>query len=197
MSAHTFLIRRWYTLVEEIWTDERWTQAQGGPVTRVVVAAALRNPCAGRVVEDLSEYIDASHELGIEFGRRLHAALGERRVESYGKACLVGVDGVYEHGNMLLTTTFADPVRDALGGAKAWIPSTGKRGGPGDAIDIPLAHKDALYVRSHYDTISMTFPDAPSPDEIVIAFAVATGGRPNARVGGITPDEITGRDGLR
>ena len=197
MSAEPLLIRRWYALTDETWTDEFWTPAHGGPVTRVVVAAALRNPCAGRVVEDLSAYIAASRDLGLEFGRRLVAALGGRRVESYGKACLVGVDGAYEHGNMLLTTTFADPVRDALGGAKAWIPSTGKRGGPGDAVDIPLAHKDALYVRSHYDTISMTFPDAPSPDEIVIAFAVATGGRPNARVGGITAAENSGQDGLR
>ena len=194
MSA--FHIRRWYAYADETYADEFGVARSGGPVTRLVIAAAVRNPCAGRVVDDLGAYIDASRDLGIEVGRRLRTALGDLRVESYGKACMVGLAGAYEHGNMLLTTTFANPVRDALGGAEAWIPSTGKRGGPGDTIDIPLAHKDALYVRSHYDTIAMTFPDAPSPDEIVIAFAVATGARPNARVGGIMPADIIG-DGLR
>ena len=191
-----FVIRRWYTYVDETSSDEFGVPRAGGPVTRIVVAAVLRNPCAGRDVADLSGYIDASRELGAAVGARLQRALGGARVEGYGKACVVGMNGAYEHGNMLLTTTFANPVRDALGGAEAWIPSTGKRGGPGDAIDIPLAHKDALYVRSHYDTISLTFPDAPSPDEIVIAFAASTGGRPNARVGGISAAEIVG-DGLR
>jgi hypothetical protein len=191
-----FAIRRWYSYSDETASDEFGVVRDGGPVTRLVIAAALHNPCAGRVTGDLSEYIAASRELGIEVGRRLRNALGDLRVESYGKACLVGTAGAYEHGNMLLTTTFANPVRDAVGGARAWIPSTGKRSGPGAAIDIPLAHKDELYVRSHYDTITITFPDAPSPDEIVIAFAVATGGRPNARVGGITPADVIG-DGPR
>ena len=104
--------------------------------------------------------------------------------------------GEYEHGNALLTSRFADPIREAIGGAKSWVPSTGKRGAPGVAIDIPLAHKDALYVRSHYDTITASFGDAPAPDEIVIVFAVATRGRPNARVGGLSAAEVKGMDGL-
>ncbi|WP_143673264.1 amino acid synthesis family protein, partial [Streptomyces griseiscabiei] len=90
----------------------------------------------------------------------------------------------------------ADPVRDAVGGGKSWVPSTGKRGAPGTAIDIPLAHKDALYVRSHYDTVTTTFTDTPNPDEVVVIFAFATRGRLHARLGGIRADQVQGQDGL-
>jgi len=88
-------------------------------------------------------------------------------------------------------------VRDALGGGKAWISSSGKRGAPGAAIDVPLAHKDALYVRSHYDTMTLAFADAPGPREIVVIFAVATRGRLHARLGGLKAADIAGKDGLR
>ena len=100
-------------------------------------------------------------------------------------------------GYALLTTAFADPVRDALGGGKAWISSSGKRGGQATSIDVPLAHKDALYVRSHYDTMTVAFNDAPGPREIVVVFAVASRGRLHARLGGLKAAEIKGRDGLR
>ncbi|MFD1538913.1 amino acid synthesis family protein, partial [Nonomuraea guangzhouensis] len=120
-----------------------------------------------------------------------------RPIESYGKACLVGVNGEYEHGNAFLTQVFADPVREAVGGGKSWVPSTGKRAAPGTSIDVPLAHKDALYVRSHYDTVTVTFTDAPAPDEVVAIFAFATRGRLHARLGGLTAGAIEGRDGLR
>jgi hypothetical protein len=92
---------------------------------------------------------------------------------------------------------FADPVRDAVGGGKAWVPSTGKVAGPGAAIDIPLAHKDALFVRSNYDTVSVSFGDAPRADEVVIAFAFASRGRLHARLGGLAAADIRGDDGLR
>ena len=105
--------------------------------------------------------------------------------QSYGKAALVGVNGEYEQGNAFLTNEFADPIGTALGGGKSWVPSTGKRGGPGTTLDIPLAHKDALYVRSHYDTVSVTFTDSPGPDEVVMAVAVATRRRLLARLGGL------------
>ena len=104
-----------------------------------------------------SDIVGPSATLGEEFGRRIvEAACGAGAVQSYGKACLVGVHGEYEHGNAFLTAVFADPVRDAVGGGKSWVPSTGKVGGPGATLDIPLAHKDALYVRSNYDTISVS-----------------------------------------
>ena len=108
----------------------------------------------------------------------------------------MGIDGEYEHGNALLTNPAANPVRDGVGGGKSWVPSTGKRGGPGTVLDVPLAHKDALYVRSHYDSISVMFNDAPNRDELLIVWAFATRGRLNARLGGLQARDVKGQDGL-
>jgi Amino acid synthesis len=190
-------IRKWYCFQDETLATESGHLADGNPLIRVVIGAAIRNPYAGRFEPDMGAAIKASIALGHEFGRRLQAQLGGRAVESYGKACVVGLSGDYEHGNAFLTTDFANPLRAAIGGGQAWIPSTGKRGGPGTEIDIPFAHKDALYVRSHYDTLSISLPDAPAPDEVLILFAAATRGRLHARLGGIKASEIKGRDGLR
>lgn len=191
-----FQVRKWYTHIEDILTNESGRHADGTPLRKIVIAAVILNPFAGRSVDDLSEVVNASPALGHEFARRIRQLLGDDKVESYGKACVVGADGEYEHGNAFLTSVFADPVRDAVGGGKAWVPSTGKRGGINTVIDIPLAHKDALYVRSHYDTVSVMFADAPNPDEVVIAFAFASRGRLHARLGGIKASEIKGQDGL-
>jgi hypothetical protein len=191
-----FQVRKWYTHIEDILTNESGRHADGTPLRKIVIAAVILNPFAGRSVDDLSEVVNASPALGHEFARRIRQLLGDDKVESYGKACVVGADGEYEHGNAFLTSVFADPVRDAVGGGKAWVPSTGKRGGINTVIDIPLAHKDALYVRSHYDTVSVMFADAPNADEVVIAFAFASRGRLHARLGGIKASEIQGRDGL-
>jgi len=195
MALH---IRKWYLQVEDTLANESGLAADGEPLRKIVIAAAIRNPHAGKAAQDLSDIVGASKDLGIEFGRRIIAAAADgEKVESYGKACLVGTAGEYEHGNAFLTTAFADPVRDAVGGGKAWVPSTGKRGAPGTAIDIPLAHKDALYVRSHYDTVTVTFGDAPAPDEVVVIYAFATRGRLHARLGGLAAKDIQGKDGLR
>jgi hypothetical protein len=193
----SYRIRKWYSVVEETLTNESAQPADGPVLRKAAVAVALENPYAGRFSEDLSLLVEPSGKLGAEFARRLVALLGGSRAESVGKACIVGVEGEYEHGNALLTTAFADPVRDALGGGKAWISSTGKRGAPGTTIDVPLAHKDALYVRSHYDTMTLSFGDAPTPREIVVIFAVATRGRLHARLGGLKAADIKGQDGLR
>jgi len=190
-------IRKWFEFREQTLALESGRLADGAPLIKLAIAAAVRNPRPGQFEESFDWVIQQSAALGQEFGRRFQQALGPATVQSYGKAALVGANGEYEQGNAFLTTSFADPVREALGGGKAWIPSTGKRGGPGSCIDIPLAHKDALYVRSHYDTVSVTFTDAPGPDEIVIAVAVATRGRLHARLGGIKANEIVGKDGLR
>lgn len=179
-----FHIRKWYLQIEDTLANETGVLADGEPVRKIVIGVAVHNAFSGQFVEDLSSAVRASATLGEEFGKRLQNVIGDARVASYGKACLVGAAGEYEHGNALLTTAFADPVRHAIGGAKAWIPSTGKRGSPGTSIDIPLAHKDELYVRSHYDTASAMFADAPNADEIVIAFAFATRGRLHSRLGG-------------
>lgn len=196
MSELTLQIRKWYLLCEETLTNESGIAADGETLHKYVVAVALRNPYAGGYVQDLNAAIAASEGLGREFAKRLRAIAQDRHIESFGKACLVGTAGEYEHGNAFLTTVFAEPLREALGGAKAWMPSTGKRGAPGTVVDIPLAHKDALYVRSHYDTITALFNDAPNADEIVIAVSLATRGRLHARLGGIPADQIQGEDGL-
>ena len=189
-------IRKWFLQMDDTLATEAGAPADGEPLRRIVIAAALHNPYAGRFEADLSAFIEPSPMLGEEFGRRIQAAAQGRAIESYGKACLVGIDGEYEHGNALLTNPAANPVRAALGGGKAWVPSTGKRGVPGTAIDVPLAHKDALYVRSHYDTVTVSFPDAPNRDELLVIWAFATRGRLQARLGGLKASEIKGQDGL-
>ena len=192
-----YQIRSWLSFQEEILANETGRPADGPPVRKIALACVLQNPYADRFSEDLSLLVKNSALLGAEFGRRLVALAGATPIQSYGKACVVGTQGEYEHGNALLTSTFADPVRDAIGGGKAWIASSGKRGGPGTTIDVPLAHKDALYVRSHYDTMSITVADAPGPREIVVIFAAASRGRLHARVGGLKAQDIKGQDGLR
>ena len=193
----SYKIRSWLAFSEEILANETGKPADGEPVRKFAVVCVLENPYAGKFSEDLSSLVKPSPELGREFGRRLTSLAGNQKIQSYGKACIVGVEGEYEHGNALLTTAFADPVRDAVGGGKAWISSSGKRGGPGTTIDVPLAHKDALYVRSHYDTMSVTLHDAPMPREIAVIFCASTRGRLHARLGGLKAGDIKGQDGLR
>jgi hypothetical protein len=196
-NFHGLHIRKWYSQIEETLANETGVLADGASLVKIVIACAIENPCAGKFVKTLDPIVKRSVPLGREFGRRIVAAAAGATLESYGKACIVGTHGEYEHGNMLLTSAFADPVREAIGGGKAWVPSSGKRGGPGTEIDVPLAHKDALYVRSHYDTVSVTFGDAPAPDEVVVIFAFATRGRLHARLGGLKTKDITAKDGLR
>jgi amino acid synthesis protein len=188
-------IRKIYTFVEDTLSD---AGKSGEPLLRKVAAVAIvENPHAGHFVEDLNPMIDASEALGHELSKIVVQALRPYRAQSYGKGGIVGLAGEQEHINALLTTTFANPLREAVGGGKAWISSMTKRGGPGTSIDIPLAHKDALYVRSHYDGMTITLHDAPLPDEIAVIICVANRGRLNARVGGIKVEEIKGEDGLR
>ena len=191
-----FHIRKWYTQIEDSLANETGQLADGEPLRKIVIAAAVHNPYAGRFSENLDDLVRPSPALGKEFARRIESLAEGRAIESYGKACLVGSAGEYEHGNALLTNPAANPVRDGVGGGKSWVPSTGKRGGPGTVIDIPLAHKDALYVRSHYDTVTAMFADGPNRDEVVLCWAFATRGRLNARLGGLQARDIKGEDGL-
>ncbi|MBW8845489.1 MAG: amino acid synthesis family protein [Burkholderiales bacterium] len=195
-NFHGYHIRKWYLQIEDTLAGETGRPADGVPLRKFVVAAAIHNPYAGRFETDLSAFVEQSPALGAEFGRRIEEAAAGQAIESYGKACLVGIDGEYEHGNALLTNPAANPVRDAVGGGKSWVPSTGKRGGPGTVLDVPLAHKDALYVRSHYDSVSVMFNDAPNRDELLIIWAFATRGRLNARLGGLKASDVKGQDGL-
>ena len=189
-------VRKWFLLVEDTLALESGPLADGEPLRKIVVAAAIHNPYAGRFSPNLDEIVEDSAKLGQEFSRRVLEAAAGRAIQSYGKACVVGVNGEYEHGNAFLTAKFADPIRDAIGGGLSWVPSSGKRGTAGVTIDIPLAHKDALYVRSHYDTYSVSFTDTPAPDEVLVAFAVATRGRLHARLGGLRHEDVEGKDGL-
>jgi hypothetical protein len=187
-------IRKFQTFVEHVVAEAG--RNSDPPLRKVAAAAVIANPYAGHYVEDLTPLIEASAALGRELAVLALGALAPYRAESYGKAAIVGVAGEQEHGNAVLTTTFANPLRDAIGGGKAWISSFTKRAPAGTAIDIPLASKDALYVRSHYDGMTVALPDAPLPDEIVVLICLANRGRLNARVGGLALAEIKGIDGL-
>jgi hypothetical protein len=154
------------------------------------------DPLVKAVVGDLSELTAPSPWLGTELGRRAVDLLDGRAVASYGKGGIVGLKGEQEHIVACVTTVFGDALREAVGGGEAWISSVTKRAAAGTSIDIPLAHKDALYVRSHYDSITLSADDAPHDDEMMVVVAVASGGRLHERVGGIRPEQIQG-GGLR
>ncbi|MGE0612236.1 MAG: amino acid synthesis family protein [Hyphomicrobiales bacterium] len=185
-------IRKFQTFVEESLAGDG-----GEPnLRKVAVAAIIENPYAGRQVQDLKPLIDASAALGAKLARLGIEAMAPFGAQSYGKAGIVGTGGEQEHANALLTTTFANPLREALGGGKAWISSMTKQGGPGTVIDVPLASKDALYVRSHYDGMSLMFADAPLPNEVAVIICLANRGRLDARVGGLRYEDVKGEDGL-
>lgn len=184
-------IRRSFVIAEE--RKEQAGRRAGRPLRRVAAIAVVENPFAGRYEENLKPLIEGSVMLGEEIARLALSAFRPNEVQSYGKGGIVGIAGEQEHANALLTTAFADPIRHAIGGGDAWISSFTKEGGPGTQIDIPMNHKDDIYVRSHYDGMSIVLPDAPMPDEIAVIFCLASGGRLNARVGGLTHDEVQSR----
>ena len=187
-------IRKLITVVEETLSDGgRETRRPG---RKVAAVAVLENPCAGRFVEDLGPLVDAGEELGALLAKRATEALGAPG-ESYGKAAIVGEAGELEHAAALLHPKLGAPLRTALGGGKAIIPSAKKAGGPGCTIDVPLHFKDAAFVRTHYDAMEVRVPDAPRAGEIVLAIAITDGGRPHPRVGGLTKEEVKVGDGLR
>ena len=190
-------IRKLVTFIEE--TRREMDRDVNPPVRRAAAVAVIANPFSGRFVEDLSDLIDIGEELGGLLSQRAVAALGipGERVESYGKAAAVGENGELEHAAAILHPKLGAPFRETLGKGAALIPSSKKRGGPGVPIDIPLGHKDAAFVRSHFDGMEVRVNDAPRADEIVVAVAVTDGGRPFPRIGGLSKDQIKGEDGLR
>lgn len=183
--------KRWMTL-----TDEQSDPDGGVPLRKVAIVAVLANPYAGRYVEDLTPLIEASAALGERMAAMAADAMRPYSAHGYGKGGVVGLNGEQEHVNALVTTTFAKPLRARLGGGKAWISSMTKRAAPGTPIDIPVAHKDALYVRSFYDGVTLTLHDAPGADDVAVIVALTNRGRIRARVGGLRPEEIKGADGL-
>ena len=188
-------IRKIVAALEELRSEAG--QEADVPLRRVAVTAVCRNPCAGRFVEDLTALIEGSAAVGREISGIAAILMEPFGIQSYGKGAVVGLNGELEHAEAVLTTIFGDAMRDAVGGGKAWICHMAKRGVPGVSIDIPLAHKDALTIRSHYDAMTVTVADAPMPDELAITCCFANRGRLNHRIGGHSVARMTGLDGLR
>jgi hypothetical protein len=190
-------IRKIVTFVEE--THREMDRGITPPTRRAAAVAIIANPFAGKYVEDLTPLMDIGEELGALLAAKAVAALGIEggKAESYGKAAAVGENGELEHAAAILHPKLGTPVRKVLEKGAALIPSSKKRGGPGVALDIPLGHKDAAYVRSHFDGMEVRVNDAPRANEIMVAVAVTDSGRPLPRVGGLTKDQIKGEDGLR
>ena len=188
------MIRKLLTIVEE-------TRTEAGrdivpPTRKAAAIAVIANPFAGRYVDDLTPLVTIGEQLGGLLGERAVAALGGA-AQSYGKAAIVGEDGELEHAAAILHPKLGGPLRQAVETGAALIPSAKKRGGMGSAIDVPLGHKDAAFVRSHFDAMEIRIADAPRRDEIVVAIVVTDSGRPLPRIGGLTADQIEGKDGLR
>ena len=169
------------------------------PVRKALAMAVIENPCAGRYVENLDELVAIGEELGALLGQRCVQALGIEpgQAQSYGKAAIVGEAGELEHAAAILHPKLGAPLRVAVEKGAALVPSSKKIGGLGTAIDVPLGHKDAAYVRSHFDAMEARVADAPRANEIVVAIVVTDSGRPLPRVGGLQASEIQGVDGLR
>ena len=169
------------------------------PTRKALAMAVIDNPCAGRYVENLDELIAIGEELGALLGQKCVQALGiaPGAAQSYGKAAIVGEAGELEHAAAILHPKLGAPLRLAVEKGAALVPSAKKRGGLGTAIDVPLGHKDAAFVRSHFDAMEARVADAPRANEIVVAIVVTDSGRPLARIGGLQAHEAKGEDGLR
>jgi hypothetical protein len=190
-------IRKIIITVDEVHTEQG--QVISPPTRRAAAVAVVANPFAGKFEKDLTSLMDIGEELGGLLGERAVAALGIKpsQVESYGKAALVGENGELEHAAAILHPKLGKPLRAAVEKGAALVPSSKKRGGLGTPIDIPLGHKDAAFVRSHFDGMEVRVNDAPRANEILVAVAVTDSGRPLPRVGGLQKHEIKGEDGLR
>jgi hypothetical protein len=190
-------IRKIVTVVEEVRSE--MGQPISPPTRRAAAIAVIENPFAGRYEADLEALMQIGEELGGTLGEACVKALGitPDQAQSYGKAALVGENGELEHAAAILHPRLGAPLRKAVEKGAALVPSNKKRGPMGHPLDVPLGHKDAAYVRSHFDGMEVRVNDAPRADEILVAVAVTDSGRPLPRVGGLTHDEAEGKDGLR
>jgi len=185
------MIRKIITVVEETLMEGNTTISP--PTRKAAAIAVIDNP------RDIAALIGIGEMLGKELGERAVAALGiaPGAAQSYGKAAIVGEDGELEHAAAILHPKLGAPLRVAVEKGAALVPSAKKRGAMGATIDVPLGHKDAAYVRSHFDAMEIRVHDAPRRDEIVVAVVVTDSGRPKPGIGGLTVDQIEGKDGLR
>ena len=190
-------IRKIAVNIEE--THSEMGRAISPPTRKAVAVAVIENPFAGVYQEDLSDLMEIGAELGGLLGDKCVAALGitPEQAESYGKSAMVGENGELEHAAAILHPKLGAPLRKAVEKGAALVASSKKMGSPGQVLDVPLGHKDAAYVRSHFDGIEVRLNDAPRAGEIMVAVAVTDSGRPLPRVGGLTTDQAIGTDGLR
>ena len=190
-------IRKLVTTVDEIYSE--MGKIISPPTRRAAAIAIIQNPFAEFYQEDLEDLMSIGEQLGSLLGKRCIEALGiePSEAESYGKAALIGENGELEHGAALLHPRMGAPLRREVGQGAALVPSSKKRGSMGDTLDIPLGHKDAAYIRSHFDSIEVRVNDAPRANEILVAIAITDSGRPLPRVGGLNAEEAEGKDGLR
>ena len=190
-------IRKIAVIVEE--TRREMGRDIDPPTRKAVAVEVIANPFAGRYVEDLEPLMEIGEELGGLLGKKCVEALGitPAHAESYGKAAMVGENGELEHAAAILHPRLGKPLREAVEKGAALVPSSKKMGGPGQPLDVPLGHKDAAYVRSHFDGIEVRLNDSPRAGEIMVAVAVTDSGRPLPRVGGLLASEAEGVDGLR
>ncbi len=188
---------KYVTILEEIHLDGG--RKMDPPGRRAAAVAVIRNPFAGKYVEDLSPLMDTGEKLGGILGKMAVDALGivPEKVESYGKAAIVGEGGEREHAAAILHPKLGKPFRDSVGGGKSLIPSAKKVGGMGTEIDVPINFKDAAFVRSHFDAMTVRVDDAPRSDEIVVALVVTDCGRAHPRIGGLKKEDAKMEDGLR
>lgn len=190
-------IRKLIVQVDE--TRIEMGKAIAPPVRKALAMAVIENPYAGKYAENLDALVAIGEELGALLGKRCVEALGiaPGAAQSYGKAAIVGEGGELEHAAAILHPKLGAPLRVAVERGAALVPSAKKLGGLGTAIDVPLGHKDAAFVRSHFDAMEARVSDAPRANEIVVAVVVTDSGRPLPRVGGLQAHEIKGEDGLR
>ena len=190
-------IRKIIVLVDE--TRRECGQSIDPPTRKAAAVAVIANPFAGTFVQDLEPLMEIGAELGGLLGEKCVAALQVEpaQAESYGKAAMVGENGELEHAAAILHPRLGKPLREAVEKGAALVPSSKKMGGPGIPLDVPLGHKDAAYVRSHFDGMEVRICDAPRADEIIVAVAITDSGRPLPRVGGLKAEDAKGEDGLR
>ena len=193
----TAKIRKLVTFMDE--THSEMGKSINPPTRRAAAVAVIENPFASRYVDDLEALMVIGEELGDLLGRRCVEMLGiePAQAQSYGKAAMVGELGELEHAAAILHPRLGKPLRAAVEKGAALVASSKKMGSMGQVLDVPLGHKDAAYVRSHFDGMEVRINDAPRASEIMVAVAVTDSGRPLPRVGGLTHEDAEGKDGLR
>ena len=188
-------VRKFVMDIEEVLHE--FGRPANPPQLKGYIAAVTANPYSGSYVEDLMPLMEALKPLGISMAQRLIDALGGAdKIVAYGKSAIVGENGELEHAAL-----WHEPggygMRQLINPSKAIGPSTKKVAGPGRPVDVPLAHVNAAYVRSHFDCIECSIPDAPRANEVVWIQSMATGARIYDRSGGLKDADVKGEDGLK